>query len=253
MPEISALPAEATLTGSEMIPMVQGGTTKRTAAQDLAEYAFIVYGAANAAAVRTALDAQGLDATLTALAGQNWAANSLPIGSGADTVAQVAFSANTFPARASTGNLVAKPITDAALSVLDDTTIAAMRTTLGLPDGTYTPTYTGLTNVASITPRGPSQYMRVGNTVTVSGQVAIFPTAGSYARTEVRISLPIPSALTAEPQVAGTAVSSTSPAGTGLNAACIFASATLDEAVLRYNTPNTTGADFWYHFTYQVA
>jgi hypothetical protein len=61
---------------------------------------------------------QPLDATLTALAGANWAANALPIGSGADTVAQVAFAANTFPARASAGNLVANAISDNALTFL---------------------------------------------------------------------------------------------------------------------------------------
>lgn len=74
---------------------------------------------------------QDTDPTLTALAAANWAANSLAIGSGADTVAQVTFPANTFPARSSTGNLVAKPITDAALTVLDDATTGAMLTTLG--------------------------------------------------------------------------------------------------------------------------
>lgn len=75
---------------------------------------------------------QPLDATLTALAGQNWAANAVPIGSGTDTLAQVAFAANTFPARASTGNLVAKTITDFVLTLVDDTTAGAALTTLGL-------------------------------------------------------------------------------------------------------------------------
>jgi len=74
---------------------------------------------------------QPLDATLSALAANNWAANALPIGSGADTVAQVTFAANTFPARASTGNLVAKPITDFGLSLVDDANAAAARTTIG--------------------------------------------------------------------------------------------------------------------------
>lgn len=73
---------------------------------------------------------QPLDATLTALAGVNWAANSLPIGSGSDTVAQITFAANTFPARASTGNLVAKAITDQALTLLGTTS------TTNLPEGT---------------------------------------------------------------------------------------------------------------------
>lgn len=74
---------------------------------------------------------QPLDATLTALAGANWAANSLAIGSGTDTMAQVTFAANTFPARASTGNLVAKSITDFGLSLVDDADAGAARATLG--------------------------------------------------------------------------------------------------------------------------
>ena len=74
---------------------------------------------------------QAADATLTALAAQNWAANAFPIGTGADTVAQVSFAANTFPARASTGNLVAKTITDFGLSLVDDASAATARTTLG--------------------------------------------------------------------------------------------------------------------------
>jgi hypothetical protein len=63
---------------------------------------------------------QPLDATLTALAAADWAANALPIGSGANTLSQVAFAINTFPGRSSTGNLVAKPITDFGFSILDD-------------------------------------------------------------------------------------------------------------------------------------
>lgn len=195
---------------------------------------------------------QDADNTLTALAGQNWAANSLAIGSGADTVAQVTFAANTFPARSSSGNLVAKPITDAALSVLDDTTVAAMRTTLGLPDGTYTPTYTNVTNVSANTPRGTAQYSRNGNTVTVSGQVGITPTAAGLAVTELRISLPVPTALTTGTnQIAGVAVGSIA-AGTAAPAGVIYADVTNDAAVLRYNAPTTTITDFWFHFTYQV-
>lgn len=72
-----------------------------------------------------------VDPTLNALAGQDWALNALPIGSGADMVSQVAFAANTFPARASTGDLVAKPITDFALTILDDANGPAVRTTIG--------------------------------------------------------------------------------------------------------------------------
>ena len=53
----------------------------------------------------------------------NWAANAFPIGSGADALAQIAFAANTFPGRSSSGNLVAKTMSDAgfAFSAAADT------------------------------------------------------------------------------------------------------------------------------------
>lgn len=87
---------------------------------------------ADAATVRTTIGAQPVDATLTAFAALTIAANSLTIGTGADAFSQTTFAANTFPARASTGDLVAKTITDFALTVLDDTTAAAALGTLGL-------------------------------------------------------------------------------------------------------------------------
>ncbi len=86
---------------------------------------------ATAGTVDLDLRYQPLDATLQALAATNWAANALPIGTGVDTVSQVSFAANTFPARASTGDLVAKPITDFGLSLVDDASASAARTTLG--------------------------------------------------------------------------------------------------------------------------
>ena len=92
---------------------------------------------ASAAAARTTLglaigtDVQAQDATLAAFAALTIAANSLTIGTGADAFSQTTFAANTFPARASTGDLVAKAITDFALTILDDTDAAAVRTTIG--------------------------------------------------------------------------------------------------------------------------
>jgi hypothetical protein len=75
---------------------------------------------------------QPVDATLTALAAANWAANAVPVGSGADTLSQVAVAANKFLARASTGNLVAKDITDFALTLLDDADASTAQSTLGV-------------------------------------------------------------------------------------------------------------------------
>lgn len=76
--------------------------------------------------------AQPLDATLTALAGLTIAADSLTLGTGADAFTQTAFAPNTLPARASTGSLAAKPITDFGLSLIDDAASSNARTTLGL-------------------------------------------------------------------------------------------------------------------------
>lgn len=108
--------AALTPANDDVIQRKAGAWTNRTMAQLLADLGI-------------AGSYQPLDATLTALASQNWALNALPIGSGADTVSQVAFAANTFPARASTGNLVAKTITDDALLLLADATVPRLGTT----------------------------------------------------------------------------------------------------------------------------
>lgn len=89
-------------------------------------------GGANFAAMRTSLGAQPLDATLTALAGLTIAANSLSIGTGADAFSQTTFAANTFPGRSSSGNLVAKSISDDAFAFLAAANNSAMRTALGV-------------------------------------------------------------------------------------------------------------------------
>lgn len=75
---------------------------------------------------------QPLDGTLTALAAANWAANAVPIGTGADALAQTAFAVNTFLARASAGNLGAKPISDYGLSLVNGADAVAVRTLLAL-------------------------------------------------------------------------------------------------------------------------
>lgn len=103
-------------------------------------------------------DVQAYDATLAALAGLTIAANSLTIGTGADAFSQTTFAANTFPARASTGNLVAKDITDFGLSLVDDSDAATARTTLGLVIGTNVQAYDAdLTTWAGLTPSANAQ------------------------------------------------------------------------------------------------
>ncbi len=83
---------------------------------------------------------QPLDATLTALAAANWAANSLPVGSGADTLSQLSMGASTILARLAAGNVVAA-------------TPSQLRTLLSLVIGTDVQAYDAdLTTYAGITP-----------------------------------------------------------------------------------------------------
>ncbi len=68
---------------------------------------------------------------LSSLAALTLVADSLLYAAGAGDVEQLTLAANTFPARSSSGHVAAKAVTDAALSVLDDTTVSAMVDTLG--------------------------------------------------------------------------------------------------------------------------
>lgn len=84
--------------------------------------------------IQTQLNAkQASDATLTAFAALTITSNSITIGTGADTFSQTAFVANTFPARASTGSLEQKTISDFGLSLVAAASASAARTVLGVP------------------------------------------------------------------------------------------------------------------------
>lgn len=132
-------------------------STGNLVAKTITDAALTVLDDTTVGAMLSTLGGQPLDATLTAFAALTIAAESLTIGTGADAFTQVTFAANTFPARASTGSLVAKTITDAALTVLDDTTVSAMVDTLGGASSTGTgglvrsagPTLTGKTKTTS--------------------------------------------------------------------------------------------------------
>lgn len=117
-----------------------------------------------------------------------------------------------------------------------------------LAAGTYTPTLTNTTNVASST-ASSCQYMRVGNTVTVSGKINITPT--STGATALGISLPIASAIANNNECGGT--------GTVGNTIDLFGSirgdATNDRAELIFtiDVSGTTSAQDWYFtFTYRI-
>ncbi len=118
----------------------------------------------------------------------------------------------------------------------------------GLAHGTYTPTLTGVTNVASSTAR-QATYMRVGNTVTVAGQIDVNPTSNN-AQTTIGISLPVASNFTTAYQAGGTGHTiANTTAGHG---ASIQADATNDRVELDYYETHGTTDIISYSFTYQV-
>lgn len=111
--------------------------------------------------------------------------------------------------------------------------------------GTYTPTWTGLLNVDSTTAYS-CQYMRVGNTVTVSGYLNINATVDNTL-TRVRFTLPINASVTGVNFLNGTAA-----AETGYPTGCIYGSTT-DSGILEVTPPVDTGINYSFHFTYRLA
>lgn len=112
--------------------------------------------------------------------------------------------------------------------------------------GTYTPTLTNTTNVASSTAY-TCQYLRVGDVVSVSGKVDLTATAtGSFV---LGLSLPVASDLATGQNVGGTfaafAVSET-------NAGAIYADSTNNRATLQRVAQTTGGIGYYFHFTYLV-
>lgn len=112
--------------------------------------------------------------------------------------------------------------------------------------GTYTPSLTGVANVAASTAY-QAQYQRQGSTVTVSGKVDIDPTAAGVT-TQLGISLPVASNFGALEDCAGVAAA---PAFFG-ECAGIYADTTNDRAQLDYVSGDISNHSFYWTFTYQV-
>lgn len=116
----------------------------------------------------------------------------------------------------------------------------------GSLSGTYTPTLTNVANLDGSTAYA-CQYMRVGNVVTVSGRFDVDITTISTL-TQLDISLPIASALTAANQAGGTASTVSSVA----DHAGIMADATNDRVSVIWNTTSGSAFSMFFSFTYLV-
>lgn len=134
--------------------------------------------------------------------------------------------------------------------------IATSRTAVTAPaatdgnifSGTYTPTLTGVTNVASSTAYA-CQYIRVGNVVTVSGKLDVTATTNN-TRTTLGISLPIASNFAATENCGGTG--HTLANTTAGHAAAIYADATNDRAELDYYETHGAADTLSFSFTYRI-
>jgi hypothetical protein len=115
-----------------------------------------------------------------------------------------------------------------------------------LTSGTYTPTLTNVANLDSSTAY-ECQYMRVGNTVTVSGKVSVDPTLAATS-TQLGISLPVASNFGAQEDCAGAAFAS----GVAGQGAAILADSTNDRAQLQFISGDVTNQAMYFTFTYQI-
>lgn len=112
--------------------------------------------------------------------------------------------------------------------------------------GTYTPTLTNSANLSASTAR-LCTFNRVGNSVTVSGQVDIDPTT-TATLTTLGISLPVASNFTTAFQAGGSGAA----IGVADAAAGIQSDATNDRATFQYVCTDVTNHTMTFTFTYQI-
>lgn len=141
------------------------------------------------------------------------------------------------------GSATAIPVLD--IDQQGRVTAAATATIPVLASGVFTPTLTGVTNVASSTAY-QCQYLRVGSTVTVSGRVDVTPAAAGV--TELGISLPVATNFSASTQCAGTAA----PNAVAGDAGGIFGDVANKRAQLGFVASATGGRSMQITLTYRV-
>lgn len=145
--------------------------------------------------------------------------------------------------------------TTASTGDIEQLTAAQVKTLLaiavadvsGLASGTYTPTRSAESNLDANVTMTEAQYMRVGNTVTVSGRFTADATAGGLASFE--LTLPIASDIGAVEDVAGVATSVSATTHEGGEVLGVVAN---DTAKIEWIAVDTASRDWVYTFSYQI-
>jgi len=115
-----------------------------------------------------------------------------------------------------------------------------------LASGTYVPTLTNTTNIASSTAHG-FQYMRVGTVVTVSGQVTVNASVANTT-TILELTIPVASSLSNDHELAGTGCGVTT-----INRVMVVTGQTTnDRAYISWQPAATGDIIYSIHFTYQI-
>lgn len=128
--------------------------------------------------------------------------------------------------------------------------LAAIAALPVIASGTYTPIASAISNLDALPTMAEAQYMRVGNTVAVSGSFTVSGTVLTQP-TSFEITLPIASNIGAVEDVAGVA-SSYNGSTTGMVAEIIGVVAN-DTAKIRWVETNTALTPSWsFTFTYQI-
>lgn len=134
----------------------------------------------------------------------------------------------------------------ATLPALDGSALTNLTGANISPGTTYTPTLTNVANLDASTAY-QCQYLRVGNTVHVTGRVDIDPTLTATS-TQLGISLPIASNLGAIEDCAGVAFAS----GIAGQGAAILGDAANNRAQLEYISGDVSNQAMYLSFSYQV-
>lgn len=179
----------------------------------------------------------------------------LPVANGGTGITSLGTGVATWLGTPSSANLAAA-VTDETGSgalvfgtapTISDLTVTG--TSGNVFSGAYTPTQVSTnTNVDSVT-FSEAQYLRVGNTVTVSGQIAIDATTAT-TDTVVKMSLPVASNFSATRNLGGTGASIGTPFVA--NSLVFLAETTNDCVEIRLRPSVNTSVTYNFSFTYRI-